>query len=248
MTMKDRLNNLYDLFAAHAETNGDSAAFISADSTVSFGEFVQQVDRLAGGLHSQGLGKGDRLATVAKNSISHIAVLIACARLGAVAFPVNWRLASNELAMALGMVRPSALFIENDFYSALSDSELGQIKIKGVFGTETPSDTDWLLFEEFQSEHQPPEVSVSPNDPAVIIATAAVAGVPRGAVLTHGNMIAVSRMFASSYHLSKDDRGLGVLPLFHIAGYENVFVNAMRTYGCAGVFSTRRKLFSNIFL
>jgi len=227
MTMKDRLNNLYDLFAAHAETNRDSAAFISADSTVSFGEFVQQVDRLAAGLHSHGLGKGDRLATVAKNSISHIAVLIACARLGAVAFPVNWRLASNELAMALGMVRPSALFIENDFYSALSDSELGQIKIKGVFGTETPSDTDWLLFEEFQSEHQPPEVSVSPNDPAVIIATAAVAGIPRGAVLTHGNLLSVSQMFASSYHLSKDDRGLGVLPLFHIAGYENVFVNAM---------------------
>ena len=225
--MKDQLDSLYDLFALHAEMNGEDTAFISVDSIVSYGEFVKQVDSLAAGLHARGLSKGDRLATVAKNSISHVAVLIACARLGVVAFPVNWRLASNEIAMALGLVEPKALLIESDFYPALSESGLGQIKIKGVFGTEKLSESEWLRFEDFQSDHQPPEVSVQPNDPAVIIATAAVAGVPRGAVLTHGNLLSVGRMFASAYQLTKADRGLGVLPLFHIAGYENLFVIAM---------------------
>jgi len=227
MTMKDQLENLYDLFAAHAEKNGENAAFISADSIVSYKAFVRQVDSLAAGLYTRGLEKGDRLATLAKNSISHVAVLIACARLGVVAFPVNWRLASNELAMALGLVEPTALFIEPDFFPALSEVDLGQIKIKGVFGAENPSESEWVPFEAFQSEHQPPQVSVHPNDPAVIIATAAVAGVPRGAVLTHGNLLSVSRMFASAYQMSEKDRALGVLPLFHIAGYENVFVVAM---------------------
>ena len=225
--MKDQLDSLYDLFALHAEMNGEDTAFISVDSIVNYGEFVKQVDSLAAGLHARGLGKGDRLATVAKNSISHVAGLIACARLGVVAFPVNWRLASNEIAMALGLVGPKALLIEPDFYPALSESGFDQIKIKGVFGAEKLSESEWLPLEEFQSDRQPPEVSVQPNDPAVIIATAAVAGVPRGAVLTHGNLLSVGRMFASAYQLTKADRGLGVLPLFHIAGYENLFVIAM---------------------
>lgn len=50
--MKDQLENLYDLFAAHAEKNGENAAFISADSIVSYKAFVRQVDSLAAGLYT----------------------------------------------------------------------------------------------------------------------------------------------------------------------------------------------------
>jgi len=223
--MTDHIESLYGLFAQRAETQADEPAFFSPDSSVSYAEFLHQVDEIAAGLHQQGLNKGDRVATVAKNSISHFAVLVASARLGAVAFPVNWRLASNELEQALDLVEPTALFTEPDFYASFSDSELSKIRIKVLFGKHILP--GFSSFADILSSSEIPSVQVLQEDPAVIIATAAVAGVPRGAVLTHGNLLAVSRMFSNAFQLSASDRYLGVLPLFHIAGLEYLVVTAM---------------------
>lgn len=223
--MKDQIYSLYDLFAARAAEQGETPAFISTNETVSYDQFLQRVDALAAGFHQRGLAKGDRVATLAKNSITHFAALVACTRLGAVGFPVNWRLASNELKQAIDLVRPAGLLIEQEFYASLSEIDLGAIKFKGVL--EEGKVAEFVPVEEMQSDVGIPGLSIRQDDPAVIIATAAVAGVPRGAVLTHGNLISVSRMFTKTYHMSENDRYLGVLPFFHIAGLENLFVMAM---------------------
>jgi acyl-CoA synthetase (AMP-forming)/AMP-acid ligase II len=223
--MKDQIDSLYGLFAQRAETQADDPAFFSPESTFSYAEFLHLVDEIAAGLHQQGLGKGDRVATIAKNSISHFAALVASTRLGAIVFPVNWRLASNELEQALNLVEPTALFIEPEFYTSFSDNALNKIRIKVLFGEEVFS--GFTVFDEILSPKDLPSVPVQQEDPAVIIATAAVAGLPRGAVLTHGNLLAVSRMFRNAFHLTTSDRYLGVLPLFHIAGLEYLIVTAM---------------------
>ena len=223
--MKGEINSLYDLFAVRAADRGEAAAFISTERTVSYADFLRQVDALAAGFHQRGLAKGDRVATLAKNSILHFAALVACTRLGAVVFPANWRLASSELKQAVDLIDPAALLIEAEFHGSLSEIDLSRFKIKGLLGEGSIS--AFVSVEEMQSDMALPFLSLNQDDPAVVIATAAVGGVPRGAVLTHGNLISVSRMFTNTYNLSETDRYLGVLPLFHIAGLEYLVVMAM---------------------
>ncbi len=165
------------------------------------------------------------MATLAKNSVTHLAILVAGTRLGAIVFPINWRLASSELAQALDLVDPAALFIEPDFYSSLSEADLSAVKIKSLIGSGNVA--EFAAMETLNADTEYPDVAVGRDEPAVIIATAAVAGVPRGAVLTHGNLLSVSTMFTETYNISVADRSLGVLPLFHIAGLQYMFVMAM---------------------
>lgn len=223
--MKDQINSLYNLFEIRGSEQGDKPAFITPEKTVSYAEFLHKVNSIASGLHQQGLSKGDRLATLAKNSITHIAVIVACSRLGAIAYPANWRLSSIELKHAVDLIEPFALLIEAEFDSLLTEVNLTEIKFKGIIGE--GSITDFLSVDGFNSETKLPSLQINQDDPAVIIATAAVAGKPRGAVLSHGNLISVSRMFTNAYRLSTEDRYLGVLPLFHIAGLEYLVVMAV---------------------
>lgn len=223
--MTDQFNTLYSLFAQRAQTHANDPAFISPDSTLTYAQFLQQVDAIAAGLLQQGLAKGDRVATLAKNSISHFAVLVASTRLGAIVFPVNWRLASTELKQVVELIEPTALFIESEFHPSLSEVDLQTIRIKVLF--EEQAQPGFIALKHALAEGELPPDSCGREDPAVIIATAAVAGLPRGAVLTHGNLLSVGRMFGNAYQLSISDRYLGVLPLFHIAGLEYLVVMAV---------------------
>jgi long-chain acyl-CoA synthetase len=223
--MDVQIENLYKLFYHRAAEMGEQPAFFSPEGEVSYKEFLSKVDAVAAGLRAQGVVKGDRVATIGLNSVMHFASLVACAKLGAIAFPANWRLTASELQRSLELIDPLALIIEPQFTPLLEGADLGSIRVKIAWGEEPLE--GFLPFNDFlvESVEQPEEVKE--EDPAVIIGTAAVAGAARGAVLTHGNLLAISRMFTQVFGLSETDRFLAVLPFFHIAGYELMVVMAM---------------------
>ena len=82
---------IYNMITRNARIYGDRLALISEDKKITHKQLLNAVDRLACGLLSVGLEKGDRIAVVAQNSIEYIYLFGASAKIGAIMLPINWR-------------------------------------------------------------------------------------------------------------------------------------------------------------
>ena len=210
----------YSIVCRNAGLYGQKTAWHEAGSTreTSFQEVKEMTDSLAAGLASKGIGKGDRIGVVGKNSLEFFLLYGAAASLGAVMLPINWRLSAGEIRFNLHDGGAKILFIDDEFSEILQKikrelptvmhvfSLAGKIGATGVF-------SDLLLpAEGFRSEDVPSDSGF------VIIHTAAVAGRPRGALLTHANIVFSSLEFIRAMSLHPDDVHLNILPLFHVGG------------------------------
>src|SRR5215831_2178220 len=103
---------IYDLIARGASVHGDAPAIIHADRQVSFREFRDRADSLAGGLASLGIGKGERICILAQNDLAYLDLYGACAREGIVAYPINWRLTADEVERVVERAAPRMMVVD----------------------------------------------------------------------------------------------------------------------------------------
>jgi len=216
---------VYDLILRNAETFGNSPAWYEADTgqTVTFAEIRAQVDRLAAGLQGQGIEKGDRIGILGQNSLEYFLVYGAAAALGAITLPINWRLSPEEVCFNLNDCGPKLLFVDGEFQEMIEANKAAIPSVK-EFVNLKPGSGGYLPFESLLEEDSSltaPEVSA--DDGFVIIHTAAVAGRPRGALLSHGNLLCSDMHLVYLFGTTPKDVHLNLLPLFHIAGLVMAF-------------------------
>ena len=99
--------SIQDIFSRNAALYADRPALIDAQATITFRELQAQAEGLAAGLHDKGVKRGDRVAVLAYNRCEWFWLMGAAARLGAIVVPLNWRLASEELAFILTDAEPT---------------------------------------------------------------------------------------------------------------------------------------------
>ena len=208
---------VYDMITRGAAVHGDAPVVILADRAVSFAEFKRRVDMLAAGLAALGIGKGERICILAQNDPAYLELYGACARLGIIAYPINWRLAGQEVERVMERAAPRMMVADA---STLSVVDAWPERFKTVphwyqFGESAASG-----FTPFDSLYGSPDaaaaVELSPADAFAVISTAAVDVIPRGAVLTHANVVAANLTAMACFGLTPADRYLLALPLFHI--------------------------------
>ena len=98
---------LYDMFVRNAFLYGDRPAVIHPQGHLTFGDFLGRVDALAAGLAALPLHKGERVCILALNHPSYLELYGACARLGVIAYPLNWRLTTEEIKRHFNVVAES---------------------------------------------------------------------------------------------------------------------------------------------
>jgi len=210
----------YDLINRNAVCYGNRPAWLDAEDqrALSFADIKLQADRLAGGLQQAGVQKGDRIGVLGKNSIEYFLLYGAAAAIGAIVLPINWRLSAAETVFNLNDGAPKVLFVDPE-YQALIDGVRGRLpSVERYFNLKPPGGQ----FDSFSTlltsstGFRPAEVS--DEDGLVIIHTAAVAGRPRGALLSHRNFISANIHLNLRMHLSPADVHLNILPLFHVGG------------------------------
>jgi acyl-CoA synthetase (AMP-forming)/AMP-acid ligase II len=210
----------YDLIQRNAISFGQKTAWIEVDDglTITFLQYRDMVNRLARGLQEQGLAKGDRIGIVAKNSFEYFLVFGAAAAMGAIALPINWRLSPDEVRFNLNDSGPKAVFADKEYQPLIRDMRGSLTSVEGYFGLgeggEHFSSLDSLM--DNNGAFEPPHVST--EDGFVIIYTAAVAGRPRGALLSHGNVLLADMHFAYFLNVRPGDVHLNFLPLYHVGG------------------------------
>jgi acyl-CoA synthetase (AMP-forming)/AMP-acid ligase II len=220
--------DLHDVLERNARAFRERTAVVTENEEErSFGELLRRVDRLGSGLAAAGLAPGGRVAILAQNSAAFLELLLACARQGCVAYPLNWRLKPVEVARLLERGRPRVLVADAASAAALPEArECGAIDGWVCIDDDTralaaaaPGRAWRPLAELYVGDAEvSPRPAVSADDPFAVIATAAVDVVPRGALLSHRNLVCSNVQEIASLRLGPDDRTLTALPLFHIAG------------------------------
>jgi acyl-CoA synthetase (AMP-forming)/AMP-acid ligase II len=208
---------IYDMIARGAQVYGDAPAVIEGDREHSFREFQQRVAALAGGLAARGLGKGDRICILAQNTTAYLELYGACARQGIIAYPINWRLTAQEVEMVLERAAPAMMVVDASTVSAVASWPETRRSVAHwyQFGeAANPGFTPFASLYQDAADVAPAEVG--PDDPFAVISTAAVDVVPRGAVLTHANVLTANLTAIACIGYGRSDRYLVALPLFHI--------------------------------
>jgi len=196
-----------------------------ADLHLNWHEFNCRVNRAARALAASGIKAGDRVALLLANSNVYLEVFFAAAKIGAILVPLNFRLTVSELAFITSDSIPSLLIWAPEFAEAASAlvEKTPQIKmmICEKTGLEAVDYESWIA----DRETSEPLVtaSVGQDNPLIIMYTSGTTGRPKGAVLSHGNLIwnAINSQHLSAY--SASTASLCSAPLFHI-GALNVAV------------------------
>ena len=236
-------STIRELISSRSAQYGDKIFLLDPEKEkeYSYARFAEKVDAVSNFLHRQGIGKDDKVALFMPNSPAYLFFFFGIMQLGAVACPINTHLQAEELAYILHNSDSAALFcagtyLENALPAIRSAAEQGELRF--LFCEDTSAARLAELQEQLSQEQLSPlqvvnveemlqeatgtllpeiaELPLGGDDVAEIIYTSGTTGRPKGAMLTHHNLLIDASWIARWNRLGEDDRALCVMPLFHI--------------------------------
>jgi fatty-acyl-CoA synthase len=186
---------------------------------LTYAAFNGRIAQTARALKSElGVNKGDRVAILSLNRPDYLVLLYACARLGAILVPLNWRLAVAEQLFILSDAAAKVLVLEQAFAEILPAlAEAGpETKIVGLDFAPSHGTTFESLLSLGSGNGRNPNTHLS--CPLLIVYTSGTTGRPKGAVLRQEALLWNAAMSQHMHDLTSDDHVLTVLPLFHVGG------------------------------
>jgi fatty-acyl-CoA synthase len=211
--------DLADLIDRNAAFAPDKPAIHFAGATLTYAGFAERIAAAARALKSHlGVARGDRVAILSLNHPDYLVLLYACARLGAMLMPLNWRLAVPEQVFILSDASVKVLVVEQGFADVIAPlkSALPEARIVGLdFAPEDGESFDALLAAG-SGDGRNPHVDLS--TPLLIVYTSGTTGRPKGAVLRQEALVWNAVMSQHMHDMTATDRILTVLPLFHVGG------------------------------
>ena len=217
--------NLASILTAAAERSPDKVAFKLDDAELTYAALDEASARVAGMLAAAGVGPGDRVGVMLPNVPYFPAAYYGVLRLGAVVVPMNVLLTGREVRYYLEDPAAGALIAWHGFEEA---ARAGADGLDVATFVVTPGEFERQLA---AAEPRRAVAERASDDTAVILYTSGTTSSPKGAELTHSNMLSNCRTSVESViSIRPDDRLLGALPLFHSFG-QTCTMNAAVTAG-----------------
>lgn len=192
--------------------------------TITYSDLNTQANRLANCLTKQyGLRKGDRIAVLSEYSITYVILFVAAQKTGIILVPLNYRLASAELAYQLNITNPKLLIASFSFENLLQEANPFNQSIQLLEGIEEESKNIYW-------DHTFSIIPVEENDPIFILFTSGTTGFPKGAMYTHKLLYWNSINTAMSLIINSDSRTINCMPPFHTGGW-NVLLTPFLHHG-----------------
>jgi fatty-acyl-CoA synthase len=211
--------DLSDLIARNADFTPDKVALRFSGRDLTYADFAARIAAAARALKSRlGIGRGDRIAILAANHPDYLVLLYACARLGAMLVPLNWRLAIPEQMFILTDASVKALVVEEAFAAVVPPlaAALPEARVVGLdFSRGNVASFDMLLADGGGDGRNP---HIDYSSPLLIVYTSGTTGRPKGAVLRQEALLWNGVMSQHMHALTAQDHVLTVLPLFHVGG------------------------------
>lgn len=216
---------LGDQLRRHARTLPTKAAFISYDSSgnrevCTYAELDQRANRCANALRSLGVGRGDRVAVMARNHVDTVVVYYGALKIGAAYSGINVMFGPAEVEQQLAHLEPAVVLAGVDFTSVV-DTARDNLAIDHVVVLGGSDVDEWLSFGELVAAADPsePECEVDEHDLAMIVYTSGTEAAPKGVMITHRNyLISTGPAWSWGLRTQPDDIWLYVMPFHTIAG------------------------------
>lgn len=214
---------LHDNFEYYARIHPDAFYARCGNRSLTYAEANEEANRLANLLISKGLKVGDRFAYLSKNSLEMSVLYQAASKAGAVPVPLNYRLAPAEWAYIINDAGSKLLFAHKDLAPAV-DTVRGELKsVEACYAIDTTPPEGWEDYAKAVAEQDAgpvPDRGITADDALYQMYTSGTTGRPKGAILTHGNILANLEQMRNiiSARMTLGDRILVVAPMYHAAG------------------------------
>ena len=198
----------------------DRTAIVFDGQHFSFEALQERVNRLANAMSDLGVGKGDRVAAMQTNCNHLVEIYFATAQLDAVYVPINFRAKEEELAIMLGIVDPTFLFLGERYLPLVSGGTLSNDRI--VMLDASPPDgmhgyEDLLAGAEPDQQHFPED---DEDATTVIMFTSGTTSIPKGAQLTHDSFATFLLTNVEPADPDVAETNLLTVPMYHVAGLQ----------------------------
>jgi len=192
-------------------------ALIAHGGSLSYRELQDRVERLASGLRSLGLGKGDKVGIFLPNCPEFVLTYFAVVRIGAVAVPCNILLKHEELRYIYQDAGVSAAVTSPALLPVALQAKESLPSLQHLIVTDPATSREAIPLSELIARHGPLTdlCPADPGDTAVILYTSGTTGRPKGAMLSHHNITWDAKACIEVLEVSENDNFLCVLPLFH---------------------------------
>jgi long-chain acyl-CoA synthetase len=202
----------------------ETPAVLFEGAALTYADLNDRVNRLANALAAHGIGRGTCVALYLPNIPAFAMGYLAAVRVGAIAVSINSMYKSEELKYILNDSGCVLIFSTGDLVPNIPFDECPKLKQALVCEGDPhgwPTLEEWLP----QGSTRTAAADMNPDDPAVLLYTSGTTGFPKGATLSHGNV--VSNAWATMHHAgyTREDRMILFLPLFHVFG-QNFIMNA----------------------
>jgi len=210
--------NLAAQILRQADLSHDRLAIIFEGRERSYGQLASRVRQLAGLLRARGVSLGDRVGFLGLNQPELLETMLAANALGAVFVPLNFRLTAQELTFIIGDAGVHTLIVDAELAPVI-EPVVADLPCRHWFCVEG----DQGIFEALEpaitvAEPITDAVELGAHDTLLIMYTSGTTGLPKGAMLTHGNIIWNNVNASFAFGAKRTDVGLTVAPLFHIGG------------------------------
>jgi long-chain acyl-CoA synthetase len=225
--------NIASLLRESAKAHPDKPALLFDGGALTFGQVDALSDQLATGLHQTGFQPGDKIALQLPNIPQFVIAYFGILKAGCVVVPMNVLLKAPEIAFQLGDSQASAFITwagtVEQAAKAAAAAGVRHLFVVTTPGTETRTGEPLeSLFAAADPNAPAPLVQSDPGDTAVLIYTSGTTGTPKGAELTHFQLLMNAETPGRLFGIRDDDVVLVVLPLFHVFGLSSQLNVCMR--------------------
>ena len=220
MRGESSITTVADIPRVQARRKPEEAAIVFEGRETSYAQLNVRASQVANGLLTEGLKPQARVAVLDKSSDSFFEVLFGAAKAGCVLVPFNWRLSQSEIAYVMNDSEAEVLFVGPEFF-ALIEKLIGHSpRLKRVVVLGGVHEL-WETYDEWRDRqsHCDPMTEIEMSQVALQMYTSGTTGRPKGAQLTHSNLLTLLPTALAEWGAWTDDEvNMVCLPLFHIGG------------------------------
>jgi len=219
--------NFSEVIAHHAERFAARPALSTAEQEVTYAELRDRMHACAGALRELGVGRGDVVGVLLYNRLELLDLLCACAHLGAIFMPLNWRLTGPELAYIVDHAQAAVVVSEPELEARLAAVREAPAQRRWVrIGA---AGDGWLSLAGLIAAAAPVADAepVDGDDVMRLMYTSGTTARPKGVMITHANLLWKCTAHVVELEMHAGDRGLACGPLYHVGALDMTTTNML---------------------
>lgn len=223
---------LGDILRKAAKLNPNKEAIIFKENRFNFKTVFERTNKIANFFINSGVKKGDRIAVLMENCHQYAELYFAIPKCGGIVVPFNYRLAAGEIEWIINFSEPNTLILSEKYIDTVRRIRSTIPSVKNFICIGATVDEMINYDDMLTGSPGEPDIDIHDDDVACIYWTSGTTGRPKGAMLTHRNLLSSATNTCICYKESFGDSFIMISPMFHSASPCHLFARVSMGNTC----------------